>query len=269
MRFQQLTFLVMILCLAFNPVFGQTSEIDGSLGETRAERPESDQEQGSTFTHGPRRIASPFQIQLMQTFTSATPFGVAPGAALHLGYQFSNHLYLGLTSSSFFEGRNLTDDHQNYPYDDDVIPVYGQEGAIKTESKLDPIHLVEVRLTPWDFGLYFSFGVMQRGKQTSTTEFKSESREIGEGTYVTGLEATLEYEEWLGTTTGVGFNYIFDSGLTLGSDLTLGLGQQSPEVSVSSTAVVSDSDLAYWKKQIEANERQVPFLISLSIGAAF
>jgi hypothetical protein len=51
--------------------------------------------------------------------------------------------------------------------------------------------------------------------------------------------------------------------------MTMGLNTQTPDVTVSSTAAVSAEDLAYWKKQIQNNERQLPYLVSFSLGYAF
>lgn len=255
-----------VLSLLVSPVYGQSTD-DEAL--------EQSEETEISFSHVERRQSSRFQIQIVQTFGSATPHTFAPGAGLHLGYQLSEHFYLGLTSSAFYNGENIWDSEQSYNYDDDEVyeynrkHVYGQEGIEETESELDPIHLLEVRLTPWDFGLYFSFGALYRGEQVSTTKFKSEQRDIGENTYTTGLEATVAYDEWYGAATGIGFNHIFESGLTLGSAVNVALGRQSAEVEVSATTAVSQDDLDYWKKQIEANENQTPYLFTLSLGYAF
>ena len=271
---------LLIICLSIfvlltGQVYAQSSdesEVDLNVENINTEKQE---DTGIVFRHAERREANPFQIQLVQTFGPATPYSFAPGAGLHLGYQISRTVYLGLTSSAFFDGKNSWDGMNDYRYDDDEAyehdrkRVYGQEGADKTESELDPVHLLELRLTPWDFGLYFSVGALYRGEQKSTTQFKSEKRDVGENTYTTGLEATVSYEEWYGVATGIGFNYIFDCGLSMGTGFNVALGRQTPDVTVSATTAVSEEDLAYWKKQIKANEEQVPYLFTLSLGYAF
>ena len=68
----------------------------------------------SGFTHGKRRNSNPLQIQLVQTFGSATPHTSAPGGGLHLGYQISDHFYIGLTSSAFANNTNVWDDRWKY-----------------------------------------------------------------------------------------------------------------------------------------------------------
>jgi hypothetical protein len=272
MKSKMLLICVTIFSLLLSPVYGQSTD-EPEIPVV----PMAEEESGIEFSNGERRLSSPFQIQVAHTFAGATPYSFAPGAGLHLGYQFSRLIYVGLTSSAFFNGENAWDDEQRYNYEDDdkryehdKDRVYGQEGVKESESELDPMHLLEVRVSPWDFGLYFSVGALYRGEQVSTTRFKSEQREVGENTYTTGLEATVAYEEWYGVSTGIGFNYIFDCGLSMGSAMNVALGRQSPEVAVSATsAAVSQDDLDYWQEQIESNESQVPYLFTMSLGYAF
>lgn len=263
-----------LITLFISPIHGQSNDASEDVQLVAVEK----EEEGFVFTHGERRQDSPFQIQIVHTFAAATPNGFAPGAGLHLGYQLSDMFYLGLTSSAYFNGENAWDKERRYDYDEEEEEdeyeynrgrTYGQEGVEETESELDPVHLLELRITPWDFGLYFSFGAMYRGEQVSTTRFKTEKRDVGENTYTTGLEATVAYDEWYGAATGIGFNYIFDCGLTMGSALNVALGHQSAEVEVSADTNVSEDDLDYWQNQIEANEGQTPYLFTLSLGYAF
>ncbi len=272
---QQLTILIFAaICLVISPIYGQSEEVLKSTdvsGDSVTE-----EEEGIEFMHTERRDSNPFQIQLIGTVASATPYSGAPGAGLHLGIQLTNVIYLGLTSSTFFDSRNQWDDSHSYEYDSDDDDdccngreVYGQDGVKKSESELDPIHLVEVRFTPWDFGLYFTLGGMYRGEQTSTITFKSDEREIGENTYTTALEALVEYEAWSGLALGWGINHIFENGITLGMAYNVGLGRQEADVTVASTNAVSEADMAYWKKQIKSNEKQIPYICTLAIGYAF
>ncbi|MBU2511087.1 hypothetical protein KJ966_07105 [bacterium] len=278
----QLTILFFIaICLSFSSVFGQSTEVLTDSQETQDSVIAVEEvEEGVKFMHTERRESNPLQIQLVGTVASARPYTGAPGAGLHLGYQLSNVVYIGLTGSAFFDNRNQWDDAHSYEYDNssnddddddccDSREVYGQDGVRKSESELDPIYLAEMRFTPWDFGLYFSLGGMYRGEQTSTITYKTKEREIGENTYTTGLEALVEYEAWSGLALGWGINHIFGNGLTLGTAFNIGLGRQEAEVTVSSTSAVSEADMEYWKKQIKSNEKQIPYICTLSIGYAF
>ena len=275
MKTKLITILFLSITLIASPLMAQHQE--GQITNDR-EGIDSNYEQDSegndpVFTHGVRRDLNPLQIQIVQTFGPATPHTFAPGGGLHLGYQLSDLFYIGLTSSAFAGGSNAWDEHRNYRYDDDDDvydeEVYGQDGADFIESKLDPMHLLELRVMPWDFGLYFSFGAMYRGEQVSTTEFKSEKRTIGDKEYTTGLTAEVEYKEWYGGSAGIGFNYIFNCGLTLGTAINFGLNAQTPDVTVTSTAAVDEEDMEHWKKQIQTNEKQVPYLYTFALGYAF
>lgn len=278
MKAKWIAFVALIAMMATAPLSAQTeSSVDQNESSITCPPCPGASDEEAVFTHVERRDSMPIQVQLVHTFGPATPNSFAPGGGLHLGFQVSKALYLGWTSSAFVDGRNVQDDFHEHRYDDDddedyrydSDEVYGQEGAASTESELDPIHLLELRITPWDFGLYFSLGAMYRGEQTSTTTFKEQERTIGENEYTTGLEATLDYKEWYGLSTGIGFNYIFQCGLTLGTAFNMGLNAQTPDVTVSSTSTVNAEDLAYWKKQIQSNEQQLPYLYTLSIGYAF
>ncbi len=275
MKIKLIAILLITFTFVMGTAFAQSEETYNEEQQiTELEREPSVDDGKPFFTHGVRRDLNPFQIQLVQTFGPATPQSFAPGAGLHLGYQLSRTFYLGLTSSVFVDGKNSWDEHRNYKYDDDddeyEDKIYGQDGATFIESELDPMHLLELRITPWDFGLYFSVGAMYRGKQKSTTEFKKELRTIGDNDYTTGLEATVEYKEWYGAATGIGFNYIFQCGLTLGTAMNFGLNAQTPDVTVTSTTVpVNEADMDHWKKQIQTNEKQVPYLYTFALGYAF
>lgn len=273
MKLRKLIVTLAVFVFAMAEVNAQTTENPGEYSNNiKSDQENCETYDGPTFRHKERRLEKPLQIQFVQMMASSRPHGAAPGAGLHLGYQLSDLMYVGLTSTAFFDGRNILDDAHSYQYDDDEYydrKTFGQEGAEKTESSLDPRHLFELRLTPWDFGLYFSLGALYQGEQTSTTTFKKESREVGYNTYTTALEATVVYKEWYSAATGIGFNYIFANGLTLGTSMNIGLGAQTPDVTVSADSAVSEADLNYWKKQIKSNEKQAPFMITGSIGYAF
>ncbi|MBU2649190.1 hypothetical protein KKI24_31065 [bacterium] len=223
----------------------------------------------SSFFNRPAISTSrPFQVQVQ--LTGGGKYGrrsYNPGAALHLGYQFSELMYLGLTSQAFYNDDSAFDDDDDKQYDDERI--YGQEGASKTTVRSDPRHLIEMRFFPWDFGLYFSAGVMHHGYEKTVTEFKSRPRIINENQYVTGLTTQLEYREWTGAATGIGFNYLFANGFSLASGINVGLAVLKPKVTITSDVAINATDLAEWKDQIEANEKKVPLMFHIGVGYAF
>ncbi|MBU3916280.1 hypothetical protein KKA14_12165 [bacterium] len=221
--------------------------------------------------HRERRLSSSFQIQVLGMVGSSAPNYTAPGGGIHIGYQLSDMFYIGWTAVAFPGGRNALDRDRQYRYNNvgDDDQVYGYDDIEKTVSELSPRHLLELRVMPWDIGLYFSVGGLYHGKDKTYTEFRSKERTIGDRTYTTTLRADVEYKEWIGAETGIGFNYRFRNGLTLGGAVNVGLGIRTPEVTVTSGSGFSQEDLDHWIKQIEYEERIIPYMMTWSIGYAF
>ncbi len=230
---------------------------------------DSDNEIASSFLRQNEIGTSrPFQAQFMLSAGgSYHNRSISPSAALHLGYRFSKLMYLGLTSQAFYNDTASLNDDANKRYDDDEV--YGQEGAKETTINTDPRHLLEMRFFPFPFGLYFSAGLMHIGYEKIVTEFKSRSRIINETEYDTGLTTTLEYKEWTGAATGIGFHHLFSNGLSLSSGLNIGLNIQKPEITIESDEDIITEDLEEWESQIEANEKRVPLMFHIGVGYAF
>lgn len=220
------------------------------------------------FVHGERRIDRPLRAHIVLTGDGLNRIGYNPGGGVHLEYQISNLIAIGLTSQAFYNDTNSWSDHNRHRYDYDNVYL-GQEGANEAVTEIDPRHLLEVRFFPWNFGMYFSAGILHVGKQKSLVEFKKRDRIIGENEYNTGLTATLEYEAWTGGAAGVGYNYIFQSGLSLGVGFSAGFGILEPNVTVTSTSAVTTDDMDAWQEQIEENEMSIPHIFHFGIGYAF
>ncbi|MCP4755558.1 MAG: hypothetical protein GY866_32245 [Proteobacteria bacterium] len=272
----------MVLILSVGTLYGNTdsttgSRMDaggvksgnsGSVSPNRNSEAETDDECVCTrkyaFTHKARRTERPFQMQVLMTGGSPFPDEVGLGAGLHLGYQFSELLYLGLTTHTPNREKSVGDPEY---YDNETI--LGQEGVKKTEADLKPRHLLEMRFTPWDFGLYFSAGLMYSGGEKYDIQFKNRPRIVNETEYTTGMDVTLEYEDWMGLAAGIGFNYIFENGFSLGVGFEIGLDQQTPEVTVKSDVAINAADLEDWIGQIEENEKRSPHMFYFGLGYAF
>jgi hypothetical protein len=213
-------------------------------------------------------MSRPFQAQFMLSAGgSHHNRSINPSVALHLGYRFSELMYLGLTSQAFYNDSASLNDDDDKRYDDDEV--YGQEDAKETTINTDPRHLLEMRFFPFPFGLYFSAGLMHVGYEKAVTEFKSRSRIINENEYNTGLTTTLEYKEWTGAATGIGFHHLFSNGLSLSSGLNVGLNVQKPEITIESDEDIATEDLEEWESQIEANEKRIPVMFHIGVGYAF
>ena len=220
------------------------------------------------LAHGSRRTDNPFRAQVTFSSGGMNTLGYSLGGGVHLGFQISKSIAVGLTSQAFYNDYAYWTDRTSYGYDVDNVYL-GQEGAKKAITEIEPRHLLEMQFFPWDFGLFFSAGVLHFGKQRSYVEFKKRDREIGENEYNTGLTADLEYAAWTGPALGVGYNYIFSNGFSLGVGFSSGFTVLEPEVTVTSTSVVAVDDMEDWQSQIERNERTVPHMFYFGVGYAF
>jgi hypothetical protein len=220
------------------------------------------------FQHVSRRTEHPLQAHVIVTGGGWRHGGNNPGGGLSVGYQVSKLMSLSLTSQIFYNERDFWSDRDKHEYDNENN-FLGQEGVKETTSEIDPRHLVEMRFFPWNFGLYFSAGILHVGKQKTTIEFKNRTRTVGENEYKTGLTAELDYEAWTGAAAGIGFNHIFKSGFSLGVGFNAGLGMLTPDTTLTSTAAVSNEDMEDWRDEIEQNEIKMPYMFQFGVGYAF
>lgn len=195
-----------------------------------------------------------------------------PGGGIHLGYFLSRNMYIGLTSVAFAdpEVTRNSEDRDKF-YDDEKI--YGQKGADTDKSVIDPKHVLELRFIPWNFGLYFSGGIMYNGVESYDVSFNKRDRTINGNAYTTGLEAQVEYEATILPTAGIGYNHLFNNAINLNVGLNVALAYpQRPDVdvkAVNSDSTVAQADLNYWKKRIEQNEKRSTALFTFGVGYSF
>ncbi len=256
---------VTLFCISI--LFGLGTQSLQAASEVSNDQQNGENQPSLFLRHDEISTSRPFQAHIMFSgighHNSDRSFN--PGASIHLGYQFSELMHLGWISQVFYN--DDIDFHDHDRYDDETL--YGQEGAKETTVTVDPQHLIEMRFFPWRFGLYFSAGLMHSGYEKTVTEFKSRPRIINENEYDTGLTTTLEYEAWSGAAAGIGFNFLFANGFSLTSGLNVGLGVQTPEVTIESDVAIAAADLADWKDQIETNEKRHPIMFHMGVGYAF
>jgi hypothetical protein len=215
----------------------------------------------------------PFQAQWVLSAGPASPVdSYGPGGGIHLGYFLSKNMYLGMTSVAFGDPevtRNSDDEDKHY--DDDKI--YGQEGALIDNSVIDPKHVIELRVIPWNFGLYFSGGIIYNGVESYDISFNKRDRTINGNAYKTGLEAEVTYEATVLPTAGIGYNHLFDNAINLSAGLNIALAYpQTPDVdvkAVNSDTTVTQADLNYWQRRIEKNEKRSTALFTFGVGYSF
>jgi len=226
----RLNFKVWVTLFCVSIIIGMGMLPLQAASEESESKQNGDNKNSIFFDHDTISSSRPFQAHIILTGSGRySSRSTNPGAAIHLGYQFSELMHLGWTSQVFYNDDTFNNNDDNKRYDDETV--FGQEGANETTVSTDPRHLLEMRFFPWRFGLYFSAGLMHIGYEKAVTEFKSRPRIINENEYDTGLTTTLEYEAWTGVATGVGYNFLFNNGFSLTSGVNIGLTVQKPATS--------------------------------------
>lgn len=219
----------------------------------------------STSVFADARKDNPIQTQVLFTSGSMNTHPAASGgsAGLHLGYHFNETFYFGVSAQTYHTNKV---DRGSDPYDD--YDALGQNGVDDVNLKTGDRYQAELRVFPWTKGVYFSASALSLGKDTIKTIYDVRSRSIGANTYTVGLTADIEYKEKSAGTLGMGFQHVFNSGVSIGTGISYG-GEQEPEVEVSATGAVAQADLDSWKKDIEDNERRTLGLFYFAVGYNF
>jgi len=235
------------------------------------------QEKEEVEDHSPdfrsKSESNPLQVQLIFAGGPESPKeSHGPGGGIHVGYFFSKNLYVGMTSLAFADPEISRDSEEEGKFYDDE-KIYGQDGADIDQSVIDPKHILELRVIPWNFGLYFSGGLIYNGEERYDVSFNKRDRTINGNAYRTGLEAKVKYEATISPTMGIGYNHLFNNAINVGVGLNVAMAYpQTPEVevkAVNSDSTVSQADLDYWKRRIEKNEKRSTAIFTVGVGYSF
>jgi hypothetical protein len=131
---------------------------------------------------------------------------------------------------------------------------------------------VELRWSPWDFGLYFAGAAVSIAESRSRISYESRARLIGNKQYATALTVDVTEKAYALPALGVGFNHVFPSGLSLGAGFLLGLDRPpKPQVAVSaSDPTVDPADLALLQRDYERQYGHRAYALThLAIGWNF
>ena len=186
---------------------------------------------------------------------------------LSVGYHFSRLIYLGGTYQFGVEW-NQRDDQQ-----DGDDPLYGQQGVDKDNVDLGARSAVELRISPWEFGLYFALGALHVQGDDESVRWDVRGRRVGRGDYITGLTAKIDGKPATVPALGIGFNHVFDFGLSLAVGALVGV-QRAAATDVTVTAYGADrevaaSDLKRFREKIEDRYFDHPVMLHLAAGYNF
>ena len=197
------------------------------------------------------RTSRPIQLQLVN-FS-----GVA------LGYHVSDSIFLGYT---YVSSMDLTLEPQN------PSTLYGQDYVEKVDVEEKQDQALELRISPFDNGLYFSLGALSTGSKYQKVTFEKRNRVLPNNAKLDNTEIVVETEvkPWSGVGLGLGYTAIWDFGLSVGLGLIFSPVQLEPEVSVTSDPDMSAADKQSLKERVEKDfGKPNPSLGYLAIGYNF
>ena len=197
------------------------------------------------------RAGRPVQLQLVN-FS-----GVA------LGYHISDSIYLGYT---YVSSMDLSLEPQN------PRALYGQDYVEKVDVEEDQDQTFELRISPFDSGLYFSIGGLSTGRKYQKVTFEERNRVLPNDTQLpsTKIFVVTDVEPWSGLGLGLGYTAIWDFGLSIGLGLVFSPVQLEPEVSVTADPDISAADKQSLIERVEKDfGKPNPSLGYLAIGYNF
>jgi hypothetical protein len=197
------------------------------------------------------RTSRPFQLQLVN-FS-----GVA------LGYHISDSIFLGYT---YVSSMDLTLEPQN------PRALYGQDYVEKIDVEENQDQSIELRISPFDSGLYFSIGGLSTGRKYQKVTFEKRNRVLPNDEQLDATEIIIETEikPWSGVGLGLGYTAIWDFGLSIGLGLIFSPVQLEPGVSVKADPDISVVDKQSLKSRVEKDfGKPNPSLGYLAIGYNF
>ena len=185
------------------------------------------------------------------------------------GFHLTDLFYVGITHQPRLRVNRL--DRGDFRGDDEI---YDQRGVDRFDMWLGQKDAIELRISPFEFGLYFSVGVLHSKGDRQEVFYDQRPRLIGNGAYVTDLRVTVQGQSQTSLATGIGFNHVFEFGLSLGVGLLIGLGPtETADVHVEAPnpigLVPTQSDLDHFKREVEDDFPDLPILFHFAIGYNF
>ena len=180
-----------------------------------------------------------------------------------LGYHISDSIYLGYT---YVSSMDLSLEPQN------PRALYGQDYVEKVDVEEDQDQSIELRISPFDSGLYFSVGGLSTGRKYQKVTFEKRNRVLPNDTQLpsTKIIVVTEVEPWSGLGLGLGYTAIWDFGLSIGLGLIFSPVQLEPDVSVTADPDISVADKQSLKERVEKDfGKPNPSLGYLAIGYNF
>ncbi len=192
---------------------------------------------------------------------------------LTVGYHFNDLIYVGATHQFELSGEDHGVGGGFFVSED--RPLYEQQGVLDNNLDLGARSAIEVRFSPWEFGLYFAAGVIHVQATEQHVVWDQRGRRVGQGDYIAGLTADVEGGKVTAPAVGIGYNHVFGFGLSLGIGILVGLREpDSPNVGVSATNPgvtdnVSEADLQLFRDKVADEFPDEPVMFHVAFGYNF
>ena len=208
-------------------------------------------------------VLLPFTIWCSERAGRPVQLHLVNFSGVALGYHISDSIYLGYT---YVSSMDLSLEPQN------PRALYGQDYVEKVDVEEDQDQSIELRISPFQNGLYFSLGVLSTGSKYQKVTFEKRNRVLPNDTQLpsTKIFVVTEVESWSGLGLGLGYTAIWDFGLSIGLGLIFSPVQLEPDVSVTADPVISAADKQSLIERVEKDfGKPNPSLGYLAIGYNF
>ena len=131
---------------------------------------------------------------------------------------------------------------------------------------------IELRISPFNSGLYFSIGGLSTGRKYQKVTFEKRNRVLPNNERLDATKIIIETEikPWSGVGLGLGYTAIWDFGLSTGLGLIFSPVQLEPDVSVTADPDISAADKQSLTERVEKDfGKPNPSIGYLAIGYNF
>ena len=208
-------------------------------------------------------ILLPFTIWCSERADRPVQLQLVNFSGVALGYHISDSIFLGYT---YVSSMDLSLEPQN------PGALYGQDYVEKVDVEEDQDQSIELRISPFENGLYLSLGALATGSKYQKVTFEKRNRVLPNDTQLpsTKISVVTEVEPWSGLGLGLGYTAIWDFGLSIGLGVIFSPVQLEPDVSVTGDPDISAADKQSLIERVEKDfGKPNPSLGYLAIGYNF
>jgi hypothetical protein len=182
---------------------------------------------------------------------------------ISLGYHLNKNIYVGYSMIA--------------PLDMTLIESWGLTGRgldadIVLEHQPGAIHNLELRYSPFKFGLYLAANLSNIGAVDYQMTFDRKFDEIwiGNNQYATDLDINWNSKNITRLSFGLGYNIVLNSGLSFNVGLAIPTGFPDDEnidfITRNSSVTILESDLAFANQRIQDETFYGPISLYLNVG---